>query len=46
MPKIVAPWTVTYENLIETRFNNTVQTTNELMEILDSTENIENIVVT
>jgi len=46
MPKIVAPWTVTYENIIETRFNNTVQTTNELMEILDSTENIENIVVT
>tara|TARA_B100000035_G_scaffold311539_1_gene321257 strand:+ start:5558 stop:7636 length:2079 start_codon:yes stop_codon:yes gene_type:complete len=46
MPKIVAPWTVTYENVIETRFNNTVQTTNELMEILDSTENIENIVVT
>ncbi len=46
MPKIIAPWTVTYENVIETRFNNTVQTTNELMEILDSTENIENIVVT
>ncbi len=46
MPKIVAPWTVTYQNLIETRFNNTVQTTNELMEILDSTENIENIVIT
>ena len=46
MPKIVAPWTVTYENVIETRFNNTVQATNELIEILDSTENIENIVIT
>jgi hypothetical protein len=46
MPKILAPWTVTYTNAIETRFNNMVQTTGELMEILDSTENIENIVVT
>ena len=41
MPKILAPWTVTYTNAIETRFNNMVQTTGELMEILDSTENIE-----
>ena len=46
MPKILAPWTVTYNNKIETRFNNVVQTTEELLEILDETENIENIVVT
>ena len=34
MPEIIAPWSVRYENIVETRFNNNVQTTNELMEIL------------
>ena len=35
MPQIVAPWNVTYNNELETRFNNNVQTTNELIEVLD-----------
>ena len=34
MPEIISPWNVTYENIVETRFNNYVQTTGELMEIL------------
>ena len=34
MPEIISPWNVRYENIVETRFNNNVQTTNELMEIL------------
>jgi len=35
MPKIRHPWAVTYENKIETQFNNYVQSTNELVEILE-----------
>ena len=35
MPKIRFPWAVTYENKIETMFNNYVQSTNELVEILE-----------
>jgi hypothetical protein len=34
MPQIVDPWNVSYENILETRFNNYVQSTNELVEIL------------
>jgi len=34
MPEIISPWNVRYENIVETRFNNNVQTTNELMEVL------------
>jgi hypothetical protein len=34
MPKIFDPWRVTYSNTFETRFNNYVQATNELIEIL------------
>lgn len=34
MPQIVDPWSVSYENILETRFNNYVQSTNELVEIL------------
>jgi hypothetical protein len=34
MPLIVPPWTVTYQNNLETRFNNYVQSTDELIEIL------------
>lgn len=34
MPKILDPWKVNYKNTIETRFNNYVQATNELIEIL------------
>ena len=40
MPEIIPPWTVTYQNEVETRFNNYVQSTNELMEILDPNEEI------
>ena len=32
MPKIVSPWTVTYKNQVETRFNNYVASTGELVE--------------
>lgn len=35
MPKIRHPWVVTYQNKIETQFNNYVQSTNELVEILE-----------
>jgi len=34
MPKVLDSWSVTYENTLETRFNNYVQSTNELVEIL------------
>ena len=33
MPRVIPPWNVTYNNLIETRYNNAVQTTGELLEI-------------
>tara|TARA_B100000123_G_scaffold142339_1_gene105189 strand:- start:158 stop:1087 length:930 start_codon:yes stop_codon:yes gene_type:complete len=33
MPEIVSPWTVTYNKIIETRYNNSVQATGELLEI-------------
>lgn len=35
MPKVRAPWAVTYSNKIETAFNNYVQSTNELIEVLE-----------
>ena len=35
MPEIRPPWAVTYANKIETTFNNYVQSTNELVEILE-----------
>ena len=38
MPEIVPPWSVTYKNEIETRYNNINQTTNELLEVLKTTE--------
>ncbi len=38
MPEIVPPWSVTYKNEIETRYNNVNQTTNELLEVLKTTE--------
>lgn len=42
MPKIISPWTVEYSNTIETRFNNFVQSTNELVECkLEVKENIQ-----
>ena len=34
MPKIQDPWNVNFKNELETRFNNYVQSTNELIEIL------------
>lgn len=43
MPQIVAPWTVTFKNEIETRFNNASQTTNELLEVVDPNENLETL---
>ncbi len=45
MPKIISPWTVTYANNIETRFNNYVQSTNEFVECkLEFEEDIESYV--
>ena len=35
MPQIISPWIVNYQNLIETRFNNYVQSTNEFIELLE-----------
>ena len=35
MPEIISPWSVTYNNIIETRFNNSVQSTGELLEFTD-----------
>lgn len=35
MPQIISPWIVNYQNLIETRFNNYVQSTNEFIEVLE-----------
>lgn len=35
MPKIRHPWVVTFANKVETQFNNYVQSTNELVEILE-----------
>ena len=34
MPRIIPPWQVTYKNIVETRFNSYVQSTNELVECL------------
>ena len=34
MPEVTPQWTVVYDNLIETRFNNYVQTNGELIELL------------
>ena len=33
MPEIIAPWSVTYDEVIETRFNNAVQATGEFLEV-------------
>ena len=33
MPEIIAPWNVTYNEVIETRFNNAVQATGEFLEV-------------
>lgn len=38
MPKIQDPWYVSYDNNLETRFNNYVQATDELVEILSKEE--------
>lgn len=35
MPEIISPWSVTYNNIIETRYNNAVQSTGELLEFSD-----------
>jgi hypothetical protein len=34
MPKILAPWNISFKNNVETRFNTHVQSTNELIECL------------
>ena len=34
MPEILPPWSLKYKNEVETRYNNNVQTTNELVEVL------------
>ena len=41
MPRVISPWKVTYENEIETRYNNAVQTTGELLEIGKEEETAE-----
>lgn len=38
MPEIISPWNVTYNNIVETRFNNSVQATGELLEIGEEEE--------
>ena len=38
MTEIISPWTVTYNNILETRFNNSVQATGELLEIGEEEE--------
>ena len=35
MPEIISPWSVSYNNIIETRYNNSVQSTGELLEFSD-----------
>ena len=37
MPEIVSPWSATFTNEVETRFNNMVQSTDELIEVEDIT---------
>ncbi len=37
MPEITPPWTVRYDNNVETRYNNISQSTNELIEALRTT---------
>lgn len=39
MPHIFPPWNVTYANVVETRFNTHVQSTNELVECLPESSN-------
>ena len=43
MPQIVSPWRVSYNNEVETRYNNNVQTTNELLEILEPNADLESV---
>tara|TARA_R100000734_G_C3319226_1_gene114683 strand:- start:7690 stop:8322 length:633 start_codon:yes stop_codon:yes gene_type:complete len=40
MPEIISPWTVTFNNNIETRYNNVNQVTNELLEVLRTTADV------
>ena len=44
MPEIVTPWSAIFNNELETRFNNFVQSTNELVEVIQPTEDITNLV--
>jgi hypothetical protein len=37
MPEVIPPWSVTYSNKIETRYNNINQVTGELLEVLPTT---------
>ena len=37
MPEVIPPWSVTYNNKIETRYNNINQVTGELLEVLPTT---------
>ncbi len=43
MPQIVSPWRVSYNNEVETRYNNNVQTTNELLEVLEPNVDLESV---
>jgi len=45
MPEIVSPWRVSYNNEVETRFNNNVQATNELLEVLEPSEDLESVAI-
>ena len=38
MPEVIPPWSVTYNNKIETRYNNINQVTGELLEVLPTTD--------
>ena len=37
MPEVIPPWSVTYNNKIETRYNNVNQVNGELLEVLPTT---------
>ena len=44
MPEIIPPYQVTYKNEFETRYNNITQATNELIEVLRTDEESEELV--
>ena len=44
MPEIIPPYQVTYKNEFETRYNNITQATNELIEVLRTDEEPEELV--